>query len=76
MTTSQKRNPSLEDIEEARTVLWVEQQLRRIRRYLWDHGGDDEMLRVIDYLLEENSEFWGSELVDNLRAGRLPEGEA
>jgi hypothetical protein len=68
---SRKRDPSLENIDEAKTGLWVEQQLNRIRRYLVEHGADDEMLDAIDFLLEENAELWLDPQI-----AELPEGEA
>jgi hypothetical protein len=73
---SRKREPSLEDIDDAKTCLWVEQQLNRVRRFLIEQGGDEEMLDVVDYLLEENKTWLDPQLADDLRAGRLPEGEA
>jgi hypothetical protein len=74
---SRKRELSLEDIDGAKTGLWVEQQLSRVRRFLIEQGGDEEMLDVVDFLLEENAETWlDPQIADDLRAGRLPEGEA
>ena len=54
------RTMSLEDIEEAKTGIWIEQQLHRIRKLLVEHGADDEMLVAVDFLLEENAEYWGA----------------
>jgi hypothetical protein len=69
-----KRRPSLKDIEQTITCLWVEQQLNRIRDCLEEHGADDEMLDAIDYLLEENNDYWlDPQIADDLRAGKLPE---
>jgi hypothetical protein len=46
---SRKREPSLEDIDEAKTGLWVEQELNRVRQFLVEQGGDKEMLDVVDF---------------------------
>jgi hypothetical protein len=74
---SRKREPSLEDIDEAKTSLWVERELNRVRQFLVEHGGDEEMLDVVDFLIAENAEAWlDPQIADDLRAGRLPEGEA
>jgi hypothetical protein len=65
-----KRSPSLEDIEEADTTLWIERQLNRMRRFLSEHGVDDDMLRAVDYLLEENDRWLDLPIAEDLRAGR------
>jgi hypothetical protein len=66
-----KRSPSLEDIEEAETTLWVGRQLDRIRDCLSEHGADDDMLKAIDYLLEENDRWLDPLIAEDLRAGKL-----
>jgi hypothetical protein len=71
-----KRRPSLDDIEQARTCLWVEQQLNRIRDCLEEHRADDEMLDAVDFLLEENNDWLDPQIARDLRAGKLREGEA
>jgi hypothetical protein len=70
------RTPSLEDIEEAETSLWVEQQLNSIRHFLVQHGADKEMLDVIDYLLEENKDWIDPKIANDLRSGKLHSGGA
>ena len=71
-----KRGPRLEEIEEAETGLWVEQQLNRIRDCLVEHGADDEMLYAVDYLLKDNEGWIDDRIVQELRAGNLRSGEA
>ena len=68
---SRKREPSLEDIDEAKTGLWVERELNRIHQFLIEQGGDEEMLDVVDFLIAENAETWLDPQI-----ARLPEGEA
>lgn len=63
------RTPTLEDIEETETSLWVVQQLCRIHDFLVEHGADEEMLDVVDYLLEENKDWIDPEIVGNPQAG-------
>jgi hypothetical protein len=70
------RTPSLEEIEEAETGLWVEQQLSRIRDFLVEHGADSEMLDVVDYLLEENRDWIDPKIAKDLRSGKLHSGGA
>jgi hypothetical protein len=48
---------SIEDIEETETSIWIRNQLQRIRDFLQENGGDDEMLDAIDYL-EDDNERW------------------
>jgi hypothetical protein len=69
-------NLCLEDIEEAETTLWIEQQLNRIHACLSEYGADDDMLKAVDYLLEENDRWLDPQIADDLRAGRLPSGES
>jgi hypothetical protein len=74
--SNRRRTPSLEEIEEAETSLWVEQQLNRIRDFLAEHGADEEMLDVVDYLLEDN-DFWiDPNIAKDLRSGKLRSGGA
>ena len=52
-------------------------ELSRVRQFLVEQGADEEMLDVVDVLREENAETWlDPQIADDLRAGRLPEGEA
>ena len=71
-----ERRPSLKAIDEAKTCLWGEHQLSRIRDCLKEHGADEEMLEAVDFLLEENNRWLDPQIADDLRAGKLPEGEA
>ena len=70
------RQRSIEDIEETVTSIWIRNQLQRIRDFLEENGGDDEMLDAIDYL-EDDNEFWISpEIEKALREGLLsPEAD-
>jgi hypothetical protein len=70
-----KRAPSREDIEQAETGLWVEQQLNRIRDCIEEHGADDEMLDAINFLLAENDRWLDQQIADALRAGKLSTGK-
>jgi hypothetical protein len=74
--SSRPRGPSLEEIEEKETCLWVEEQLNRIRNCLVEHGADDEMLDAVDYLLEDNKGWINDQIASDLREGKLREGEA
>lgn len=47
----------LEDLEEAETYLQVKDGLERPEEHVRATGGDEEMLYLIEYLLEEN-EWW------------------
>jgi hypothetical protein len=69
-------SPDLDDLEEAKTGLWVEQQLTRIHNFLVERGADDEMLDAVVYMFEIAAWCFGSTLLDELRAGKFPEGEA
>lgn len=73
---NRQKGPSLEEIEETETSLWVEEQLNRIRNCLVEHGADDEMLDAVDYLLEDNKGWINDQIAGDLRAGKLREGEA
>jgi hypothetical protein len=70
------RTPSLEDIEETETSLWVEQQLNRIRDFLAERGADSEMLDALECLREENERWIDPQIAKDLRAGKLHSGEA
>jgi hypothetical protein len=56
--TRSERGPSLEDLEEAETTLWLEQQLNCIHDFLVKHGAHSEMLDAADYLIEDNVVGW------------------
>ncbi len=73
---NRQKGPSLEEIEETETSLWVEEQLNRIRDCLVEHGADEEMLDAVGYLLEENKGWINDQIAGDLRAGKLREGEA
>jgi hypothetical protein len=72
---NRRRGPSLEEIEETETSLWVDEQLNRIRDCLVEHGADDEMLAAIDYLPKENEGWIDDQIASDLRAGILSSGE-
>lgn len=74
--SDRQRTPNLQEIEETETSLWVEEQLKRIRDCLVEHGADDEMLDAVDYLLEDNKGWIDDQIAGDLRAGNLREGEA
>ena len=62
----------LQDIEEAETCIWIDHGLLRVKRLVLDHGGDQELLDVIEFLLSENKDTWGNPKVDELlRSGRM-----
>jgi hypothetical protein len=63
------RCPSLQEIEQAETGLWVEQQMNRVRDLLVKHGADVEMLDAVDYMMEENSDWIDDRIAEDLRAG-------
>jgi hypothetical protein len=71
-----KRSPSLEDIEETETSLWVGDQLNRIRRFLFEGGADCEMVGAVDFLIEDNKSWIDAQIAEDLRAGKLRPGEA
>jgi hypothetical protein len=74
--SNRRRAPSLEDIEETETSLWVEQQLNRIREFLVERGADGEMLDAVDYLREDNDRWIDPKIAEDLRTGKLHSGEA
>lgn len=57
MSIANRELPSLEDIEQYHIARWVEEQLGRLELLVRENGADDEMLRLIEYLLDEN-ERW------------------
>lgn len=62
---------TLVDIEQHMTGKWVEEQLGRLELLVREHGGDDEMLAVIEFLRDEN-DWWAVPQVEELdRSGRL-----
>jgi hypothetical protein len=73
---SRRRSPSLEDIEETETSLWVDEQLNRIRDFLSERGADSEMLDAVEYLREDNERWIDPKIADDLRTGKLHSGEA
>lgn len=71
MNNTDRQAPTLEDIEEHETALWIDEQLGRIEALVRTHGGDDEMLEAISYLRNENDR-WPIPQVDEMeRAGLL-----
>ncbi|TNF03800.1 MAG: hypothetical protein EP321_08980 [Sphingomonadales bacterium] len=78
MSNTGRQGPTLEDIEEHETALWIYEQLGRIEALVRAHGADDEMLEAISYLRDENNR-WSIPQVEELeRAGllALPDDEA
>lgn len=76
MSNKDQQTPTLVDIEQHMTGKWVEEQLGRLERLVREHGGDDEMLGVIEFLRDEN-DWWAVPQVEELdRSGRLslPDG--
>jgi prolyl oligopeptidase PreP (S9A serine peptidase family) len=71
-----ERGPRLEDIEQAETTLWVEQQMNRIHEFLVERGADSEMLDAVAYLIEENDRWIDPQVAEDLRAGNLRSGVA
>lgn len=53
------------------TGKWIEEQLGRLELLVREHGGDDEMLGVIEFLRDENDR-WSVPQVEELdRSGQL-----
>lgn len=76
MSNIDRQTPTLVDIEQHMTGKWVEDQLGRLELLVREHGGDDEMLAVIEFLRDEN-DWWAVPQVEELdRSGRLslPDG--
>lgn len=76
MSNTDRQTPTLVDIEQHMTGKWVEEQLGRLELLVREHGGDDEMLGVIEFLRDEN-DWWAVPQVEELdRSGRLslPDG--
>jgi len=55
MSNMDRQTPTLVDIEQHMTGKWVEEQLGRLELLVREHGGDDEMLAVIEFLRDENT---------------------
>lgn len=71
MSNADRQTPTLVDIEQHMTSKWVEEQLARLELLVREHGGDDEMLGVIEFLRDEN-DWWAVTQVEELdRSGRL-----
>lgn len=71
MSNTDRRAPTLEDIEEHETARWLDEQLGRIESLIREHGADDEMLEAICYLRDENDR-WTIPRVEELeRTGLL-----
>jgi hypothetical protein len=74
--SKQRRTPSLVDIEETQTSLWVAEQLNRIHAFLVEHSADTEMLDAVEYLREDNERWIDPNIAEDLRSGKLHSGEA
>jgi len=71
MSKTDRQTPTLVDIEQHMTGKWVEEQLGRLELLVREHGSDDEMLAVIEFLRDEN-DWWAVTQVEKLdRSGRL-----
>ncbi len=71
-----KTDLDLQVIEEAETCIWIEHGLQQVKRLVVDHGGDQALLDVIEFLLSENKDTWGNLEVDKLlNSGRLHIGD-
>lgn len=60
-----KTDLDLQVIEEAETCIWIEHGLQRVKRLVLDHGSDQALLDVIEFLLSENKYNWGNLEVDS-----------
>lgn len=47
----------LESLQEAETCLWVKAGLYQLEEHVRATGGSDELLDLIDYLREDNSQW-------------------
>lgn len=71
MNNTDRQAPTLEDIEEHETALWIDEQLGRIEALILEHGADDEMLEAIRYLREENDRWSIPQVEEMEQAGLL-----
>lgn len=71
MSNTDRRTPSLVDIEQHMTGKWVEEQLGRLELLVCEHGSDDEMLAVIEFLRDENDRWSVTQVEELGRSGRL-----
>lgn len=71
-----KKQPNLNEIEEAETGLWLHEQLSRIRAVLVELDSDEEMLDAIDYLIEENEQWIDPDIANAVHSGIIRSGEA
>lgn len=66
---------SIDNIDETETAMWLRNQLRRLRDFVEHHGGDEDMLEAVEYLIEDN-EVWISDEVERaLETGALSESK-
>jgi len=54
MTASLSTVPTLDDIQEAETCQWINEQLDRLKAIVLDNGADPELVEAIEYIREEN----------------------
>ena len=54
MTAGLSTVPTLDDIEEAETCQWINEQLDRLNAMVLENGADPELVEAIEYLREEN----------------------
>lgn len=71
MNNTDRQAPTLEDIEEHETALWIDEQLGRIEALILEYGADDEMLEAISYLREENDRWSIPQVEEMEQAGLL-----
>lgn len=71
MSNTDRQTPTLVDIEQHMTGKWVEEQLGRLELLVREHGGDDEMLDVIEFLRDENDRWAVTQVEELDRSGRL-----
>lgn len=71
MSNTDRQTPTLVDIEQHMTGKWVEEQLGRLELLVREHGSDDEMLAVIEFLRDENDRWTVIQVEELDRSGRL-----
>ncbi|MBY8917365.1 hypothetical protein KUG85_05815 [Nitratireductor sp. L1-7-SE] len=62
MTDEKPKNLSLEDIDDAEFVLWMHDQLTRVRDFLVHQNVDDEMISAMDQAILDNEQWLSIEV--------------
>ena len=62
---------TLSDIEQHEIVKWVSDQLRRLEQLVIENGSDEELLRVVEYLQDDNDRSRISYVEKLVRSGAL-----